>query len=320
MKTAGETSAEETMFRLALLDLGDAVDVELWWSAGFDDPNEVRELVRRRRLKNEDLGRFVAWGITNASEIRRHLKARITADAVEFFASEGIVDPVEQRRLAREGMTASRIHGYERAGFNRWSDVVRLAAAKVPSDLPTYAQFTDATVDDLVEMTRLGIDWPHLFGFKQAGITGAAEILALTRGGLTGIEVGLFAGGGVTDVETIEVLRRHGVSGEAARRYAMGGVGEWSDMVRLSAAGVDAAAAEAFGRVDIDSADEMIEALRAGLTQRRANAYRKAGIRGSGVWALLEAGITGQRAGRYRKAGVDTVAEMVERWFNGDRP
>lgn len=279
-------SADETLFRLALIDWPASV-VDAWWGCGARDP-EMARYARSEGLRPQDLGAYLTSGVTTLDALRSHRDVGITGPATAAFVVLGVDDLAEQRAWAHR-VDPRAVHRYVAdTSIRSIDDIVALVHAEV--DPSRVALFRNAGVEEVrdivrlaehgvtasatVSMVRRGVDpnpkaliraaartldsRGHADWFRRAGVTSKSMMLRLHKVGVTGIDAYTYANeANIADPADMLRLARAHIPPLGAKMYRAGGIESVDDMVDLMADGVTGAVAERLPRHARDRLDTL---------------------------------------------------------------
>lgn len=144
------TSADETLFRLALADWP-AHRASLWWDAGVTSPDLAR-FGHTENLLPFDVKTFAAAGAVTPAEIRRLRHAGYTSRAFAAIVSIGVTDRDTQLAYIR-ALGASVIVGYvTEAGVASLDDLVAFHAHRItPAEIVAHQAAGRSGRDSIID-------------------------------------------------------------------------------------------------------------------------------------------------------------------------
>lgn len=145
---------DEAVFRLALADLADRVDLGVWWASGLTtNPAVVRELVTVLPWSGpEEWVGYVDAGLP-AERIRSHWILGIRADDVRLLGSLGITDPGDQEQFYAR-MDPRSLRAWLDAGVESAADALTLRDAGLSPPTVKRMSRLGMSVRDLVARHR----------------------------------------------------------------------------------------------------------------------------------------------------------------------
>lgn len=269
------TSADETLFRLALIDWP-ADRIDHWWNAGVTDPALARA-GDEHGLKPHEVTKYVAGGIDTPVEIRRHRRARIPGHLAVALHDAGL-DPVAQRRFVRNEIPA-----------------------RVAAEYAAHGVVHPDRMREVYPLVDHGISGKDLGWFADAGIDDIDTLRRFAAAGIDGYTANRYTHFGATDPDTMLALAAAGVTIEQAQRYAEAQIVDPDEMLRLAASEIPGEMAAEYTDLEISDPDLMVDLRSVGLDPWNLRHFRRAGYSLADARWLNERGVDGFSAAEYRR-------------------
>lgn len=289
------TSAEETLFRLALADLPASV-VDQWWGTGVA-PDMVR-VAHREALTVAAARTYLGAGVDSGDALDTHLRLGITPTLAAALYAGGHRTAAAQQRFATEQVAPLHARAYLDFGLTspaEWvrltvhgidpfsADQFRLLGVALPDGAVAEVAATRADPAARAVMDRLNTDVVAVAIYRASGLVTEPDLRMAITGWPVDIAAALAAAGWRTVDEQQDVIDT--ITLGRFRGYQHNQILDPRDMLRL---------------------------LTAGVHPNQAGDYRRAGFAHPGdMEGLANAGITPKDVFDFGRRGVTDVETMV---------